>query len=481
MLTIKKVILENFQSHKYTSLDFTEGLNAIVGPTDSGKTAIFRAIKWALYNEPQGDYFIREGATEVSVKIEFNNGLFLNRYRTRSKNGYELTYPNGEVLTFEGFGTKVPDEVVEATRMRKIQLTPTENRSLNLAEQLDGPFLLSETPSIKAAAIGKLVEADLVDYALSEVNNDLRTLKRDHKKSKESLEGLEASLKSYSYLDNLQKTIGRIEKLEKSIEDKQKQLARLEAIYENYDKLNRNKNYLEDNLLKLQGIDRAEKSYFNLEALAYRYKDILRLKDNIEHNKTSKNQTLGILSALDGIGSLEGQTGLLSEKVRFLGMLEQTRDKYQLVMMRKQAISQDYNKLKKIDSASRMSEKIEKSIDLYTRNKTYLTNLKILEKRIGDGQVYMKNFDGLEEGEKRFDSLVMKVDRLERLNKISSEYKRLTYKIQNEVQGIKNYEGQIDKIYEAYKDLIVEMKVCPTCKRPFDMTNTEEVIRHLSE
>ena len=41
MKYIEKVILENFQSHKYTVLDFTKGLNSIVGPTDSGKTAIF--------------------------------------------------------------------------------------------------------------------------------------------------------------------------------------------------------------------------------------------------------------------------------------------------------------------------------------------------------------------------------------------------------------------------------------------------------
>ena len=65
MIAIDKIILENFQSHKYSELEFVEGLNAIIGSTDSGKTAIFRAIKWALYNEPQGDYFVREGEEYV--------------------------------------------------------------------------------------------------------------------------------------------------------------------------------------------------------------------------------------------------------------------------------------------------------------------------------------------------------------------------------------------------------------------------------
>ena len=73
MKYIEKVILENFQSHKFTSVEFDRGLNIIVGASDSGKTAILRAIKWALYNDPAGDYFIREGATEASVSIFFSD------------------------------------------------------------------------------------------------------------------------------------------------------------------------------------------------------------------------------------------------------------------------------------------------------------------------------------------------------------------------------------------------------------------------
>ena len=40
MVKIKKIDLINFQSHKFTSLDFADGLNVIVGPSDNGKTSI---------------------------------------------------------------------------------------------------------------------------------------------------------------------------------------------------------------------------------------------------------------------------------------------------------------------------------------------------------------------------------------------------------------------------------------------------------
>ena len=44
MKYLKTVILENFQSHKHTSIEFNEGLNVILGPSDSGKSAIIREL-----------------------------------------------------------------------------------------------------------------------------------------------------------------------------------------------------------------------------------------------------------------------------------------------------------------------------------------------------------------------------------------------------------------------------------------------------
>ncbi|MFR9297315.1 MAG: AAA family ATPase, partial [Aedoeadaptatus pacaensis] len=43
---IEKIILVNFQSHVYSELSLSRGVNVIVGPSDSGKTAIMRALRW---------------------------------------------------------------------------------------------------------------------------------------------------------------------------------------------------------------------------------------------------------------------------------------------------------------------------------------------------------------------------------------------------------------------------------------------------
>lgn len=85
MKYIKKVIIENFQSHKYTELDFDEHLNVIVGPSDQGKSAIIRGIKWALFNEPSGNFFIREGENDCSVTIVFNDDTKIKDIKVKVK------------------------------------------------------------------------------------------------------------------------------------------------------------------------------------------------------------------------------------------------------------------------------------------------------------------------------------------------------------------------------------------------------------
>ncbi len=55
---IKKVRIQGFQSHLDSTFTLSPGLNVITGPSDAGKTAIIRALRWLAFNEPQGEAFI---------------------------------------------------------------------------------------------------------------------------------------------------------------------------------------------------------------------------------------------------------------------------------------------------------------------------------------------------------------------------------------------------------------------------------------
>src|SRR5699024_512 len=105
--------------------------------SDSGKTAILRGIRWALYNDPSGDYFIREGAYQCSVTIVFSDNTKVKRYRSKNKNVYYLYDESDNEFKFEGFGTSVPDEIIEATGIKKILLDKDVSKSFNISDQLE--------------------------------------------------------------------------------------------------------------------------------------------------------------------------------------------------------------------------------------------------------------------------------------------------------------------------------------------------------
>ena len=83
---IKKVQIRNFQSHDDLTLDIAPMLTTIVGPSDAGKSAVIRAIRWALFNEPSGTQYMRVGTDNTSVLITFTDGTTLLRARNKSEN-----------------------------------------------------------------------------------------------------------------------------------------------------------------------------------------------------------------------------------------------------------------------------------------------------------------------------------------------------------------------------------------------------------
>ena len=101
---IKDLSLENFQSHKKSSLEFSEGVNVIIGSSDSGKSSIIRSLQWVLFNRPSGDSFRSwwGGITNVVV-----DGV--SRIKGGSK-GLENCYEIG-LNRFQAMGQGVPEDV----------------------------------------------------------------------------------------------------------------------------------------------------------------------------------------------------------------------------------------------------------------------------------------------------------------------------------------------------------------------------------
>jgi DNA repair exonuclease SbcCD ATPase subunit len=72
---LKKLILDNFKSHAHTIIDFTPGLNVIVGENGSGKSSIFQAIGIGLFNSIHAmKNLVKDKQSFATIEIWFEHG-----------------------------------------------------------------------------------------------------------------------------------------------------------------------------------------------------------------------------------------------------------------------------------------------------------------------------------------------------------------------------------------------------------------------
>lgn len=93
-----KLSLQNFQSISEGELTFQTGLNFIVGQSNSGKSATFRAIKACLLNPAGSQRFIKRDANKTVVELKYN-GNDICWDKSKKENSYTI---NGEYFRNTG-------------------------------------------------------------------------------------------------------------------------------------------------------------------------------------------------------------------------------------------------------------------------------------------------------------------------------------------------------------------------------------------
>ena len=167
---LKRLSIKNFQSHESTDLDFSTGVNVLVGSSDSGKSAALRALCWLATNRPRGTNFIRHGSNgECVVTLVTDTGT-VSRVRSKSANAYML---DGSPL--EAMGAEVPKQIADLLNLAEI----------NIAGQFDGHFLLADSPGAIAKAVNDAAH-------LEEAETCAANLASQHKATLADIKSLQA-------------------------------------------------------------------------------------------------------------------------------------------------------------------------------------------------------------------------------------------------------------------------------------------------
>lgn len=293
---IKSVSIQNFQSHARTELNFHEGVNVIVGTTDGGKTAIIRALRWLIWNRPSGDALRSRWGGATNVQLETEEGVI-----TRSKDKidkYTLRLKGQEDIEFKAIGTSVPAEIQGVLNISEI----------NLQNQHDATFLLSDTPGAVATHFNKVARLDRIDSATSAINGWIRGLKSDVSHLETDIATEKAKLPQFENLEKFEIEIEVLEQMESRLTSMRGKRDTLKKVITQYADLEEEIETLTP-LLELEGL-------------------VTSTLDNITQQDQLQTQADELHAIIDDLEELEGKETTANELLPLEPLVLSILDKY---------------------------------------------------------------------------------------------------------------------------------------------------------
>lgn len=174
---LKFISIKNYQSLEDVTVALG-GLTVIVGPSNTGKSALFRAMQALCFNQ-SGNDFITNGKTKTEITLEVDD------WEVKWAKGKTASYTlNG--TEYSRMGTSVPKDVQDALNIRKIDV---DNLTLvpQFASQFDSPFLLTESSRKAAQVLARVTKLDVVLTATVDAKKDLAKLRTTIDTIKESI------------------------------------------------------------------------------------------------------------------------------------------------------------------------------------------------------------------------------------------------------------------------------------------------------
>lgn len=268
---IEQITINNFQSHKKTELELSEGVNTIIGSSDSGKSAILRSLYWLIQNRPQGtgfaSHWIKENDKlngDCFVRLKTDKGKI-----TRQRNNELNCYIDDETI-YEKISGSIPEEIQKLLNISDV----------NIQKQMDSPFLLSESSGEVARFFNKIINLDLIDKILSLVDSKKRANNRDENSLKETINDLQEKIVDYNWIENAERIIDRLEIIKEKIKEAQKDKKNIQEMIEEY----------EDLKVELEEINHILENIELIKTLEKYVNEVNIKKNNIEQLKQLYNE-----------------------------------------------------------------------------------------------------------------------------------------------------------------------------------------------
>ncbi|NCU26056.1 hypothetical protein EOM86_04960, partial [Candidatus Nomurabacteria bacterium] len=186
--------LTNIKKHRALTLNFVDGINILVGATESGKTSAMKGLLWALTNASTGGRLIHHGESSCEVEVGLD-GKVITRSWSKSSNVYKL----GE-KELTAFKTDVPTEIKALVNISDI----------NIQRRRDVPFMVYAKDTDNAEMFSQMLDLDEINTVITNSNAFVKDDKKEKTEAEAEASGLEKSLADYVSIDEAKESLDKI-------------------------------------------------------------------------------------------------------------------------------------------------------------------------------------------------------------------------------------------------------------------------------
>lgn len=384
---LKRLILENWKSHKNTDISFEKGYNVFVGDIGSGKTSIFDGIVFALFGTTPNitsrkilskDVIMQKPVQQDSAKVilEFsvdNEEYKIERLVFQDKSSQAKIYKSNALIR----GPKPSDVTDEVEKILNINMDSFMKS--NYAEQNAIDFFLKLPAGERKQLFDSLFDISYFDDIANGARQTSNKLKTKLEETVSSVSEYKKLLESY----NSREIKDKIAEIEKNIKLTKEDIARqtdiLNALRKQETEITMQKKDFESFTLTLNNLT-GKKSY--LEKELEKYKDLEQTNlHEIEKHLSSKQKEFAAFQ--EDRKKIENKHNELKSQILFLTSkikeLEIKKTNFIKIELELREIPKDIGEI-----TNKFVSEIEKAQQIVTQNETTILRLekeiKTLEK-----------------------------------------------------------------------------------------------------
>ena len=446
-MIIKRVQLENYRSHSNTTVEFTKGVNLILGKNGRGKTSILEAISTVMFNtkdrsgKETGKSYIKFGEKSSKVEIDFiaNDGREYNL-----KTEFFKTKPKKQTLK-DMIGSEydgdIQEKLEELCGIKKGFEETYEN--IVIAKQNEFINIFKDSGTTREKTFNKIfntqIYKEIYDSFLKEAIDKYKSEKENLdskisslKENMEDKEQITNFLKEEKEIEkDLQDKFKNINVVSKNLENeiKEYEITEIELnnliknIKDEESKIKKYLNILKENIIEAKQAKKAkiivketEKYYLEYLDIENKLKDLRENLDNLLEEQKLNTQYQNNIEKLElsnknlkvDISNLEENISKNSEKKENLeNEISNLKIKEENLDLKLKKYIDLLDELEKLENFKdkKLEDKLKKmtEIDILQKNLTSkmdsykATNIEIIEKKLSDFQELEKELKLLEE------------------------------------------------------------------------------------